>query len=162
MYPLIIAVIAVSLGSVVALGGFNYISLNLAERKSIEMRAGQGFSIIENMFSSYVMANQIYPSDPLNPNDTTWINQLEDFGKIPKPPENTSWKYGVDGDDRWLCVQANNATEIYWKAFDKVRDNFGNDTVSIYSTCFPGAGDTELTTPPASFPANLGLVYTIK
>src|SRR5690554_5610110 len=102
MVQLIIVILAISLAAVLVSGGTGYLSGHTGTRIQIETNARSGFASLDTLYTSYRMANGFPPTIPSDEDEKTWVDELSDYGSMPKSPKDMEWGYYGDGGERWF------------------------------------------------------------
>jgi len=133
---LVIAVLALSLAAVVAVGGVGYLDAGVAGRIEAGAAGAAGFRIYGGALTAYRLSNRALPAED------GWRDELAPYivGGEPKAPSGWKWSYGRDAAGPWFCFSGANA-EARQHVLRKAADAFPAGSVTISGECAAPAVD---------------------
>lgn len=136
MRDLVIAVLALALAAVVAVGGVGYVNIGVTTRVEASAAAAAGFRIYGGALTAYRLSNRGLPDAD------TWRDELAPYmaGGAPRAPAGWSWSYGRDAAGPWFCFSAADA-EGRPQALRKAADGFPPGTIAVSGGCAAPDGD---------------------
>lgn len=139
MRDLVIAVLALALAAVVAVGGVGYVNIGVAARVEASAAASAGFRIYGGALTAYRLSNRGLPDAD------AWRDELAPYmaGEAPRAPAGWIWSYGRDAAGPWFCFSAADA-EGRPQSLRKAAEGFPPGTVAVSGECAaPEGGETE-------------------
>lgn len=130
MRDLVIAVMALALAAVVAVGGVGYLNTGIATRVEASAAAAAGFRIYGGALTAYRLSNRGLPDS------ASWREDLAPYmpGGGPRSPAGWDWTYGRDAAGPWFCFSAAEA-EGRSQSLRKAADAFPPGTITVSGEC---------------------------
>jgi hypothetical protein len=135
---LVIAIMALALAAVVAVGGIGYVNIGIASRVEASAAAAAGFRIYGGALTAYRLSNRSLPDAD------SWRDELAPYmpGGAPRAPIGWEWSYGHDAAGPWFCFSAAEA-EGRPQSLRKAADAFPPGTITVSNACAAPEGATD-------------------
>lgn len=171
MVNFILAIFSIMLTAATVISTMNYLPGGAKVTAEAYNVSKTGIVTLEKAFKKYMSVNgAVYPPQTLAADGGLSQYFASYYGYLPKATTGYAWKYGYNGANYYICMSPatgnSGATYPLWRGWTRTRNVLSDQQYFILSSC----GATPPATPqsaaakaaPASFPAPLALVYTLR